>query len=309
MDAVTCDRQAAGKAGEWSTLTAEYQALKNPAPAVPGLCPTCSQALPPGQVEDAQARANAARAEARRRNVEQGWTCRRAREALQAQAVASREQAAHWAGVAEAAESDALHLDAQIASLTSHPLDEQIASLVARLAEPAPPAPTDTTALDAEARKLRATLASLDAGAKTRTRIDELETEQRNLGATLEQLERDLYLLDRLNATVAALTEARVNGLFRLATFRLFRAQVNGGVEQCCDILVDGVPWAEGLNTGAKINAGLDIVRVLGERWGMRLPVFVDNAESVAVLEDAGTQVVRLVMDAGVEQLTVEVAG
>ena len=89
--------------------------------------------------------------------------------------------------------------------------------------------------------------------------------------------------------------EDNVNGLFSAVTFRLFREQANSGLEERCDVVVNGVPLAS-LNNGARINAGVDVIRRLAEHYGVRVPLFVDNAESVTRLADAGTQVVRLVV-------------
>ena len=55
------------------------------------------------------------------------------------------------------------------------------------------------------------------------------------------------------------------------------------------------IPFAYA-NNAARINAGLDIIKVLSEHYKMSMPVFVDNAESVTSLNSEGLQVVRLVV-------------
>jgi hypothetical protein len=40
------------------------------------------------------------------------------------------------------------------------------------------------------------------------------------------------------------------------------------------------VPYASA-NTGARVNAGMEIINVLSEAYGVAAPVFVENAESV----------------------------
>ena len=91
--------------------------------------------------------------------------------------------------------------------------------------------------------------------------------------------------------------ESSINSLFRLATFRLFRQQANGGVEERCDVTCDGVPYSS-LNNGMRINVGIDIINTLSDHYGVRVPLFVDNAESVTSLEQTGAQVIRLVVSA-----------
>ncbi|MGN0632149.1 MAG: hypothetical protein ACI4JN_12565, partial [Ruminococcus sp.] len=56
----------------------------------------------------------------------------------------------------------------------------------------------------------------------------------------------------------------------------------------------------------AKINAGLDIIRVLSEHYGVKMPVFVDNAESIVNLCDSGLQVIKLIVSESDKKLRVE---
>ncbi len=126
-------------------------------------------------------------------------------------------------------------------------------------------------------------------------RIDDLHGQQREAARQLEEIEHELILVEDFVRFKAKRVEERVNGCFRLATFRLFRELANGGLEECCDAVHDGVPYPA-LNNGMRINIGLDIIRTLSEHYGVRVPLFVDNAESVTELEDAGTQMIRLVV-------------
>jgi hypothetical protein len=88
--------------------------------------------------------------------------------------------------------------------------------------------------------------------------------------------------------------------------WKLFDVQINGGIADCCEATVDGVPFAD-LNHGARINAGIDVINALSRHYGRTVPVFVDNAEAVTALEPSESQVIRLVVSAGHEKLTVEV--
>ncbi|MBR6377908.1 MAG: AAA family ATPase [Oscillospiraceae bacterium] len=137
-------------------------------------------------------------------------------------------------------------------------------------------------------------------------RTGELREEQKRAAAALEQAEKLSFTIEEFIRWKTRFVEDSVNGLFRLVSFRLFREQANGGLAECCDVTVDGVPYAA-LNNGARINAGLDIIRQLSEHYGVRVPLFVDNAEGVTRLEDAGTQVIRLVVSAEDKSLRVEI--
>lgn len=126
-------------------------------------------------------------------------------------------------------------------------------------------------------------------------RLEQLRQEARDTGAALEAVERTLYQMEEFTRFKASFLESAVNAPFRLAKIRLFREQANGGVEERCDVTVDGVPY-NGLNSAMQINVGMDIINALSEFYGVRVPLFVDNAESVTQLEEMQSQVIRLVV-------------
>ena len=88
----------------------------------------------------------------------------------------------------------------------------------------------------------------------------------------------------------------RINSKFELARFKLFDVQVNGGIAECCEIMVNGIPYNSNLNSGMKINAGLDVCKTLSRHYGLQVPTFVDNAETVCRLIDMETQIIRLIV-------------
>lgn len=126
-------------------------------------------------------------------------------------------------------------------------------------------------------------------------RLEQLRQEARDTGAALEAVERTLYQMEEFTRFKASFLENAVNAPFRLAKIRLFREQANGGVEERCDVTVEGVPY-NGLNSAMQINVGMDIINALSEFYGVRVPLFVDNAESVTKLEEMQSQVIRLVV-------------
>ena len=85
----------------------------------------------------------------------------------------------------------------------------------------------------------------------------------------------------------------------RALRFKLFHEQQNGGLQEICKVLIpceSGLVEFEKANSAARINAGIEIVNVLGEYFGVRLPVFCDNAESVTALTPSDGQAVRLIV-------------
>ena len=60
------------------------------------------------------------------------------------------------------------------------------------------------------------------------------------------------------------------------------------------------------MNNGMKINLGIDIINTLSTAYGVRVPLFVDNAESVTSLEQCGSQIIRLVVSENDKELRVK---
>lgn len=142
-------------------------------------------------------------------------------------------------------------------------------------------------------------------------RIAELENQERKLNAEYENVEKGLFLCDLfIKAKVSMLTD-RINQKFKNVRFRLFQDQLNGGVKEDCEVMI---PTADGrmvpytfANNAARINAGLEIINTLAEYWGIRMPVFIDNAESVTHLTESDTQTIRLVVSEADKKLRLEV--
>ena len=115
-------------------------------------------------------------------------------------------------------------------------------------------------------------------------RIETLRDEQKEIGQKVADQEQMLYLLEefirfKLMFKVDKVSES-INSHFKTVNFKLFETQLNGGLKDCCECTVNGVPYST-LNSGHRIVAGLDIIRSLSELYGVSVPIFVDNAESL----------------------------
>lgn len=158
--------------------------------------------------------------------------------------------------------------------------------------------------IDWEIEKQTAILGKKSALEYAQGRIQELRENARDAAAALSEVEKLLYLADEFSRFKAGALEDGINHHFKLANFRLFREQANGGVEERCDVTYDGVPYT-GLNNGMKINVGIDIIDTLSAAYGVKVPLFIDNAESVTKLEKTGCQVIRLVVSENDKELKI----
>ena len=152
-----------------------------------------------------------------------------------------------------------------------------------------------------------ATLAKEQTLVDTRRRVTELQDEQRRAAAEVEEMDRMIELCEEFARFRVQSVEQSVNSKFRLARFRLFREQINGGLMDCCDVTdLKGIPLDTNVNSAMKVNIGLDIIETLSQYYGVRVPLFVDNAEGVTDLLEIGSQVVRLAVSAEDKELRME---
>ncbi|WP_373325671.1 AAA family ATPase [Sporomusa paucivorans] len=149
----------------------------------------------------------------------------------------------------------------------------------------------------------------LDQHEKGQKRIEELAAEQKTLAAEFERLEGELNLTDQFIRAKVNMLESRINSKFKYARFKLFKQNINGGIEEVCEATFNGVPYSGGLNNAARINVGLDIINTLSEHYGFMAPIFVDNREAVTKLIETKAQVISLVVSAADKALRVEYEG
>lgn len=286
-----------------------------------GNCPTCGQTLP----EDAQ-RAARGRFEADKRKAMQEAVDRaneikntltvahgRLEEYIQAAAVAESE-ACRLRSELEAYQPE---VQPEIMDLPGHAerlaaAEEQVRTLAAEVEK----LEIDTAAIRAEimskVNALRAELDSFDGElAKeamltfARRRSEELREDAQKAAAALSEVERVLFLCEEFARYKVSYVENSINSRFQLTQWKLYDEQINGGVSDCCEAMHDGVPYAA-LNTGMRINLGLDVIRTLSNHYGLRVPLIVDNAESVTTLLDTNTQMIQLVVSKSDKELRCE---
>ena len=134
-----------------------------------------------------------------------------------------------------------------------------------------------------------------DTQQKTKQRISELEEKEKEISNNIQELEKQQYAIEEFTKTKVELLEAAINSKFKIVKFRLFDTQINGGLIECCDTLVNGVPYND-VNNAHKIIAGLDIINTLMEFYKVSAPIFIDNRESINELYNVNTQIISLIV-------------
>jgi DNA repair exonuclease SbcCD ATPase subunit len=290
-------------------------------------CAACGQPLPAEKIAEARRKAEEQFNLEKARELESitrvGKALATEIEALQAENESAREKIetlradlqvkkeAHAAAVAALSELEASRVDVTDDPSYQAKLTE-IDTLRAEIASLQRSTTQAVAAIRAEIARYEAHIADLEREKakfalveSTRRRISELEQQEKALAAEFERLEHELYLCEEFVRAKVDLLESRINSKFRLARFKLFREQINGGLEETCEVMVDGVPYSS-LNNAARHNAGLDIIATLSEHYGICAPIFIDNAESITHPLDTPGQQIRLIVSAADKQLRVE---
>ncbi len=136
-------------------------------------------------------------------------------------------------------------------------------------------------------------------------RINELEQEQQRLINEKNLVDETAFLLDEFVKAKVEMLEDTINKHFTITTFKMANVLVNGSVEDCCETMVDGVPYRS-LNNAARINAGIDIINALTKFYNVTAPVFIDNAEAVTKFVNCNSQTIKLIVDETCNELRVD---
>lgn len=145
---------------------------------------------------------------------------------------------------------------------------------------------TGRTELEARKRVIQDEISEIELKIKSadnsriEERIAELEAEKSEVGQKIAEQEQMIALTEDFIRTKMNRISSVINEKFRIVSFKLFDNQINGGLKECCECTVNGIPFSS-LNNGHRIIAGLDIIRSLSELNGVSCPVFIDNSEAV----------------------------
>lgn len=283
-----------------------------------GVCPACGQALPADKLAAAEQRFAAGKAGRKQALLEDSKPVKAEMAAWKARLQALQEQRP----ALEQAEGEARRAldgytppappvieDLPDYAAQKDALRRQIQDAEDRIGRLQQDKQAERDRLEGELRDTNAKLQDADATlakeqqlADARRRVAALRDEQRRAAAEIEELDRRIDLCEAFTRYRVQAVEQQVNSRFRLVRFRLFAEQINGGLADCCEVTVDGVPYAD-LNHAMQVNAGLDIIGTLAQHYGVWAPLFIDNAESVTKWQETGAQTVRLVVSEGEKEL------
>ena len=128
--------------------------------------------------------------------------------------------------------------------------------------------------------------------------IANLQAKSKDLGQQLADLERDEFTIGQFTKDKIQEAETRVNSMFEVVKFELYKYTIEGNPIETCTPTVNGVPFGA-VNTAGQIRAGLDIIKSLQKFHGAYFPIFCDRAESVNEFPAMDNQMIYLKVTEG----------
>jgi len=165
-------------------------------------------------------------------------------------------------------------------------------------------APVDNTSLKLKKSgyasridELKRQLSAKDQIEQAKNRRNELSAQEKEFATQLAGFEKSEFIISEFTKAKVDILESRINNMFSGVRFRLFDTQINGGLVECCDAIVNGVPWLD-VNSADKINSGISIINVLSAHYGQTAPIWLDNAEGVTDILKTDSQLIELYVSA-----------
>lgn len=313
-------RRIEAKREQWHTVDAQVCKF-----LPDSICPSCGQDLPEDRIaearENALANFNATKAGALELIQTEGKRMAAQGESLIRDGANISSQLAELEEMLATERANAARIQADIDLIGSRPIapnpalatklkekevyEAQVQRLQGNSAEAVAVADAELGALKDALRAMEAAKLRDEQRKAGQMRIADLKAREKTLAKEFERLEAELYLTEEFTRAKVALLETSVNSRFRLARFKLFEPQVNGGISDTCVVTYQGVPYPD-LNGAAKIQIGLDVIRTLSEHYGLAAPIIIDNRESVTRLPEMDAQVISLVVSDEDKTLRVE---
>ena len=147
------------------------------------------------------------------------------------------------------------------------------------------------------------------AGEQTNANIDKEKERLNALAQQQSQVVADcnavLDELRKFNRKVLDATESKLSQYFMLARWKFAEQnKTNDDEQQVCTAVYNGIEY-DRLNNAGQVNVGIDICDGIKKAYGVELPLFVDNTESVEQVLQTQSQIIKLRFVPGA-MLTVE---
>lgn len=134
-------------------------------------------------------------------------------------------------------------------------------------------------------------------------RIKSLKSEIKRYQEDYEGWEQYLYLLELFTRKRVELYEGLLNKKFKLARFKMFEIQMNGGIKEICKVIYDG---KSDLSSGERIVIDTDISDTFCKHYDRFPPLLIDNVNNLTLPLETSRQIIETVVKKGVRPFEIE---
>ena len=290
------------------------------------ICPTCHQPMPQSLIEELRAQFNETNATEKEDINRRGQAC--SKEKIEELSAREAELTQQIEAIHEQQGRRRKELSELRASLTTQPPFEETQEykdITARMEEIRARQRLGQSATEGtmnvydrdiqtvkdEIAAVNLRIAKAQSSEDRRKRVGELRQELKHAAEQMEYLEHGIHLCEEFVRTKARMVTDSINRHFKFVRFRLFRNQINGGLREICEPTIESRTgqWVEyrSANYAAQVNAKLDIVTTLMRHYGVRLPILMDQGESVSAPLAVDEQLIRFIVSAEDKDIRVEV--
>jgi len=299
-----------------SNLREEWNAVNDKQFEFSDICPTCGQMIPENQKQEALEKFNLEKAEKLKEINQEGKAIAAEKNMVKSHLGKQDEKSSEYQNNLFIVENNIKAIkksietiqDKRMATILLYSQRDQIENGINNCSETS----SDTTeqtakihALDEQIEACQVLLVQIDQNKDIDKRIEELTAQEKSLAAEFERLEGELFLIEEFTRAKVSMLDEKINSRFKLARFRLFDDQINGGLTPTCITTLNGVPYSS-INSAGRTQIGLDIINTLQQHYGVSATIFVDNRESIVELPEMDCQIVSLIVSEKDQELRVE---
>lgn len=131
--------------------------------------------------------------------------------------------------------------------------------------------------------------------------IQSKQEELRDSAIQMAVLEKKMHQCEEYEREKAAIIKCRLEGMFNYITVVMWSKTKDGNVVDDCRVLdAEGVDFKV-TNTASKIRCGIDIALAVQKHFGLKLPLFVDDADLVneSNMPNISNQLIKLIVTEG----------
>lgn len=270
-------------------------------------CEYCGQTLPADMVESAKAEFDAKQKQDRENLAKRGWALRDKVEACEKDLAEYQKQLNEIVPrepidlqpYKDAIENAKAMIVPFEQTQQAQDLKREIENLQANMTEIPH---RDTTELEsrrdaalAELSEQSRILGLRDIYARGVANIDKLKYDRQLTAERMALFEGQLQKIIEREREWASIVRERANKNLHLCQLEMLDFDKSGNLRDTCSISIDGVDVSV-TNSANKLRAGIDIAMAFMARYGVKLPIFIDNAEQITEnnIPDIDTQVIAM---------------